>query len=64
MSMRNDLPYVVECMWVLIYEPIAAFNCMEAAEAYARQCVEANKYRAAPLTYRVCYGDKKKVIKL
>lgn len=62
--MKNDLPFVVECRWIHVFEPIAAFNCMEAAEVYARKCVEANADRALPLSYRIRFGKETKVVKL
>lgn len=44
------LPYIVECKsFSRFFEPIAAFNCIEAAQAYRTECAKANRH----FTYRL-----------
>jgi hypothetical protein len=39
-----SLPYVVECKsFAKFFEPIAAFNCIEAAQAYRTECAKVNR---------------------
>jgi len=57
MSNRPVLPHTVECKsFHKFFEPIAAFDCIEAARAYKNDCEEANENFA----YRVSshYGDE------
>jgi len=52
----RELPYVVECRMGKFFEPIAAFNCRRAAEAYLDECAKVNPH----FTYRVnfhCIGE-------
>jgi len=47
---HENLPYVVECKSTqAFFEPIAAFNCRQAADGYAGECSTANP----SFTYRV-----------
>ena len=55
-----QLPYVVECKaFAPFYEPIAAFDCQRAAEAYRDECVLANKARPTPFVYQIVDYSKK-----
>ena len=55
----TELPYVVECRSSRAYfEVIAAFDCKEAALAYAKECKRVNK----GFSYRVKNLKRKKAV--